>query len=178
MKLNLIFISLAFIGSSVFAAENLCEKTWDSDKLKYSSLKVYNKVEPCKQIWEDKNKEKLVKKIGLNAKDPQWMSTGECEVVEVNKSKYQIYYAYLKNNLSDLRIISDNNGNYFGYFRDLGRYDMLNDKFYPTKQANKTGVELKCSGIGSDENLKSILSSYIKNKKIDNKKFTFEDLEK
>ena len=110
MKVNLIFVSLAFISSSVFAAENLCEKTWDSEKSKNSNLQIYSKTVACKQIWEDKNKEKLVKKMGLNPKDPQWMSTGECQVIEVNKSKYQIYYAYLKNDLSDLRIITDNNG--------------------------------------------------------------------
>lgn len=178
MKINLIVISLAFIGSSVYAEENLCEKTWDNDKSRYSNLNVYSKVVSCKQIWEDKNKEKLVKKMGLNPKDPQWMSTGECQILEVNKVKYQIYYAYFKNDLSDLRIINDTNGNYFGYFRDLGRYDMSNDKFYPTKRANKMGVELKCSEIGINENLKFILNSYIKNKKIDNKKFTFEDIEK
>lgn len=178
MKINLVFIMLFLINSSVFAAENLCEKIWDGGKLKKSDVKFHTKALSCKQIWEDKNKEKLLKKMGLNPKNPQWMSTGECQVLEVNKSKYNIYYAYLKNDLSDLRIINDINGNYFGYFRDLGRYDMLNDKFYPTKQANQMGVELKCSEIGSNENLKSILNSYIKNKKIDNKKFSFEDIEK
>ncbi|MFH4175943.1 hypothetical protein WAJ79_23640, partial [Acinetobacter baumannii] len=79
---------------------------------------------------------------------------------------------------SDINIISDTNGNYFSYFRNLGRYDMFEDKFFPTKKAYKNGVELSCPGLGNFEKMKPILSSYINNKKIDIKKFSFEDLNK
>ncbi|EPG6459559.1 hypothetical protein P6X59_003776, partial [Acinetobacter baumannii] len=78
----------------------------------------------------------------------------------------------------DINIINDTNGNYFSYYRNLGRYDMFEDKFYPTKKANKNGVELSCPGLGNFEKMKPILSSYINNKKIDIKRFSFEDLNK
>lgn len=106
------------------------------------------------------------------------MSTGECEVIEVNKNKYEVYYANLKNDHSDINIINDTNGNYFSYFRNLGRYDIFEDKFFPTNKANKNGVELSCPGLGNFEKLKPILSSYISNRKIDIKRFSFEDLNK
>lgn len=178
MKHNLILVLSTFISMQAFAEENTCEKVWDSFKNKNESIKIDKTNVPCKQIWEDVNKTRLIKTIGLNPKDDQWMSTGECQVVEVNKDKYQIYYAYLKNDHSDISIINDTKGNYFSYFRNLGRYDMFEDKFFPTKKANKNGVELHCPGLGNFDKLKSILSSYINDKKIDMKKFSFEDLNK
>ncbi|MDV4264460.1 hypothetical protein MSG92_10625 [Acinetobacter seifertii] len=113
MKRSLILLLSTFISIQAFAEENACEKIWDSFKNKNESIKIDKVNIPCKQIWEDNNKAKLVKTIGLNPKDPQWMSTGECQVIEVNKNKYQVYYAYLKNDHSDINIISDTNGNYF-----------------------------------------------------------------
>lgn len=178
MKKNLILLLSIFISIQSFAKENSCEKNWDIFKNKNEGIKINKSNVPCKQIWEDINKAKLAKINGLNPKDGQWMSTGECEVLEVNNNKYQVYYAYLKNDHSDIRIINDVNGNYFSYFRNLGRYDMLEDKFYPTKKANKNGVELSCFGLGDYEKLKAILSSYINNKKINIKSFSFEDLNK
>ena len=178
MKRNLILALSTLISIQAFAEENACEKIWDSLKNKNESIKIDKVNIPCKQIWEDTNKARLVKNVGLNPKDAQWMSTGECQVVEVNNNKYQVYYAYLKNDHSDIRIINDSNGNYFSYFRNLGRYDMFEDKFSPTKKANKNGVELNCPGIGDFEKLKPILSSYVSNKKIDIKRFSFEDLNK
>jgi len=178
MKRSLILVLSIFISIQAFAEENACEKNFDIFKNKNESIKIDKSTVPCKQIWEDANKAKLVKTVGLNPKDAQWMSTGECQVIEVNKIKYQVYYAYLKNDHSDISIINDTNGNYFSYFRNLGRYDMFEDKFSPTKKANKNGVELSCPGLGDFEKLKPILSSYINNKKIDIKKFSFEDLNK
>ena len=178
MKRSLILVLSTFISIQAFAEENACEKIWDMFKNKNEIVKIDKSNIPCKQIWEDTNKAKLIKTVGLNPKDAQWMSTGECEIIEVNKKKYQIYYAYLKNDHSDIRIINDANGNYFSYFRNLGHYDMFEDKFSPTKKANKNGVELSCPGLGDFEKLKPILSSYINNKKIDIKRFSFEDLNK
>lgn len=178
MKQSLLLTLSVFISIQTFAEENFCEKTWDKFKNKNEKIILDKNNVPCKQIWEDVNKGELVKKIGLNPKDVQWMSTGECQTIEVNKNKYQVYYAYFKNDYSDIRIINDVNSNYFSYFRNLGRYDVFEDKFYPTNKANKNGVELNCPGLGDFEKLKSILSSYINNKKIDLKNFNFEDLNK
>lgn len=178
MKRSRILVLSIFMSIQAFAGENACEKVWDSFKDKSKTIKIDKINVPCKQIWEDTDKAKLVKTIGLNPKDAQWMSTGECQVIEVNKNKYQVYYAYLKNDHSDISIINDTNGNYFSYFRNLGRYDMFEDKFSPTKKANRNGVELSCPGLGDFEKLKPILSSYINSKKIDIKKFSFEDLNK
>lgn len=178
MKRSLILVMSIFISIPVFSKENVCEKTWDMFKNKNISIKIDKINVPCKQIWEDVHKATIVENIGLNPKDNQWMSTGECQVIEVNENKYQIYYAYLKNDHSDIRIINDANGNYFSYSRNLGRYDVFEDKFSPTKKANKNGVELSCSGLGNFEKLKPILSSYIINKKIDIKRFSFEELNK
>ncbi|HBN3184181.1 TPA: hypothetical protein L2G09_002366 [Acinetobacter baumannii] len=178
MKRSLILLLSTFISIQAFAEDNACEKIWDSFKHKNESIKIDKVTVLCKQIWEDTNKARLVKTVGLNPKDAQWMSTGECQIIEVNKNKYQVYYAYLKNDHSDISIINDNKGNFFSYFRNLGRYDIFEDKFFPTKKANKNGVELSCPGLGSFEELKPILSSYISNKKIDIKRFSFEDLNK
>lgn len=167
-----------YFSIQIFAEENSCEKTWDIYKNKVGVVRVDKGNAPCKQIWEDVNKAKLVKMIGLNPRDAQWMSTGECHILDIENNRYQVYYAYFKNDLSDIRIISDANGNYFSYFRNLGRYDMFEDKFYPTKKSNKNGVELNCPGIGDFEKLKPVLSSYINNKGIDMRVFTFEDLDK
>lgn len=177
MKINSLIIGVLLISNTTLAAENSCERIWNSEKEKYNSIKILD-IKPCKQIWEDNNKAKLLKKVGLNAKNSQWMSTGECRDIEVDKVKYQVYQAYLKNDYSDIKIINDNNGNYFAFFRDLGKFDLIEDKFNPSKNANNDGVDLKCDGIGDFENLKSILSSYLNKKKIDIRKFTFEDQSK
>ncbi len=140
MKRSLTLLLSTFISIQAFAEENACEKIWDSFKNKNESIKIDKVNVPCKQIWEDSNKAKLVKTIGLNPKDAQWMSTGECQVIEVNKNKYQVYYAYLKNDHSDINIISDTNGNYFSYFRNLGRYDMFEDKFFQQKKQIKMAL--------------------------------------
>src|SRR5690606_29163678 len=105
-------------------------------------------------VWEDQNKIKVVKAMGVNPKSKQWMSTGDCEVIDLKDKKYQVYYAKFKIDHSDLWIISDTNRNYFAYFRDLGKFDMMKDEFHPTEKSNKKGVELKCATLGNSENLK------------------------
>ena len=173
-----IIMLIMVFSTSAYAQENECEKNWESGKKAYKNLKIYSETVDCRNVWEDPKKESLLKNMGLNSKNPQWMSTGECQVVELNKSKYKIYQASFQNDHSDIRIISDDKGNSFAFFRDLGRFDMTQDKFYPRKNSNIHGVYLKCNGIGSYQLLKPILSSYINNKKIDLKKFSFEDLNK
>ncbi|ENR2982909.1 hypothetical protein ACEVBE_003268, partial [Acinetobacter nosocomialis] len=76
MKRSLTLLLSTFISIQAFAEENTCEKIWDSFKNKNESIKIDKVNVPCKQIWEDSNKAKLVKTIGLNPKDAQWMSTG------------------------------------------------------------------------------------------------------
>lgn len=178
MKKDIALLLLVFISVQAFAKENVCEKIWNNRQDNIEVIKIEKNNIPCTQIWEDVNKLKILKLIGLNPKDNQWMSTGECQVIEVDKNKYQVYYAYLKNDHSDIRIINDIKGNYFSYFRNLGHYDVFEDNFFPTEKANKNGVELSCPGLGDFEKLKSILNSYISSKKIDINKFSFEDLNK
>ncbi len=85
MKRSLILVLNTFISIQAFAEENACEKIWDMFKNKNEIVKIDKSNIPCKQIWEDTNKAKLIKTIGLNPKDAQWMSTGECQIIEVNK---------------------------------------------------------------------------------------------
>lgn len=172
------YLSLTILitfSSVAIAQENECEKIWQSNKNTYQELKISTKKVSCNHVWEDQNKIKVINAMGINPKNSQWMSTGDCEVIALNSKKYKIYYAKFKIDHSDLWIISDNNENYFAYFRDLGKFDMMQDEFHPTKNSNKKGVELKCVTLGNSEKLKPLLSSYINNKKIDAEKFAFED---
>lgn len=169
-----LIILITFSGVAI-AQENECEKIWQINKNTYPKIKVSNKEMSCKQVWEDPSKMRILRSMGINPKNNQWMSTGDCEVIDLNNKKYEIYYAKFKVDHSDLWVISDNNENYFAYFRDLGKFDMMEDKFFPTKNSNKKGVELKCAMLGNSEKLKSLLSSYMNNKKIDAEKFSFED---
>ncbi|KQG07117.1 hypothetical protein APC22_14650 [Acinetobacter pittii] len=72
MKRSLILLLSTFISIQAFAEENACEKIWDSFKNKNESIKIDKVNVPCKQIWEDNNKAKLVKTIGLNPKDGEF----------------------------------------------------------------------------------------------------------
>lgn len=178
MKYFLTLIILITFSGVVTAQENECEKIWQSNKNTYQEVKIVNKEVSCKHVWEDLNKIKVVNAMGINPKNSQWMSTGDCEVIGLNSKKYKIYYAKFKIDHSDLWIINDSNENYFAYFRDFGKFDMVKDEFHPTKNSNKKGVELKCATLGNSEKLKPLLSSYINNKKIDAEEFSFEDWEK
>lgn len=178
MKYSLSVIILMSLSVQTYAEKNHCEKIWQKNKNAYQHIKVYAEPVPCKHVWEDSNKTIIVQNMGLNPKDNQWLSTGKCKMIEVNKNKYQVYSASFQKDHSDLQIIDDGKGHYFGFFRDLGKFDLVDNKFYPNKKANENGVELKCSNIGNTNTLEPVLSSYISSKRIDLEKFSFEDLNK
>ena len=85
MKRSLILLLSIFISIQAFAEDNACEKIWDSFKHKNESIKIDKVTVLCKQIWEDTNKARLVKTVGLNPKDAQWMSTGSVKLLKLIK---------------------------------------------------------------------------------------------
>jgi hypothetical protein len=145
------------LNSPTLYAESLkeCMKYWNEPAVHINLLEDVQ----CTDIWEEnfqKENKILVKKIGLDLKDKNWMSTGTCNHVNYKNKDYYIYWVYLKNNRTDLIIIYDNK-NSFAYSREINRKEIENG-FGLEDEIN---VNLSCGKVGDDKKIISVLNGYI-----------------
>lgn len=132
-----------------------CMKYWHEPAVQISLLQSI----PCPDIWEDnfnKENQKLVKKIGFDLKDKNWMSTGMCEHVQYKNKKYYIYWVDMKHNKTDIIMIYNDN-NSFAYSRVL---DLSKSKGVFRKE-DMVNVSLSCEKIGDDIKIVSVLNGYL-----------------
>lgn len=132
-----------------------CMKYWSEPAVQVTVLQDVQ----CPDIWEDKfsdNNRLVIKKLGLNRQDNNWMSTGACKKVKYNSDIYFVYKAFLKNNKTNL-IILYNNKDSFAYLRKL---DLSKFKNGYTEQ-DIVDVNLTCTKVGKGTSMVSILNSYI-----------------
>lgn len=170
------FLSCFLIFTTLTHA-NVCEKQWQEEQKNTVQIKKL-KRQQCAYIWDDAKVIALLKKMNLKPKNGQWMVTDECDAIQVGQQKYVIYQAYYKNDLSDLYVIRDSNNNLYGFFRDLGKYSFVDDKFIPTATANQHGVDLKCAALGNNPKLSNILIQNLFQRKIDLTHYSYEDRNK
>lgn len=170
------FLSCFLIFTTLIHA-NVCEKQWQEEQKNTVQIKKL-KRQQCAYIWDDAKVIALLKKMNLKPKNGQWMATDECDAIQVGQQKYVIYQAYYKNDLSDLYVIRDSNNNLYGFFRDLGKYSFVDDKFIPTATANQHGVDLKCAALGNNPKLSNILIQNLFQRKIDLTHYSYEDRNK
>lgn len=134
---------------------NECMKYWEKPAAKVSVLQDIQ----CSNIWEDnfsKENKKLVKEIGFNLKDKNWVSTGSCSHVKYNDKDYYIYWADMKHNKTDLIMIY-NTSNSFAYSRALDA-KKIKEGF---KKEDSIDVDLSCGKVGEDINIVSVLNGYL-----------------
>lgn len=174
MRKIVLALAVCLSVSSVYAQENICETQWQTEQKKPIQIKKL-KRQHCALIWEDAKVSALLKKMGLNHNNDQWMATDECDVIQMGHQKYTLYQAYYKNDLSNLYVLRDSNNNLYGFFRDLGKYSFVEDKFIPTQTANRHGVDLKCAALGNNSKLPHILIQNIFQRGIDLTHYSFDD---
>lgn len=163
--------------STAYSQENACEKQWQIEQQKTIQIKKL-KQQQCAYLWDDAKVVALLKNMNLKSKNGQWMSTDQCDVIQVGQQKYTLYAAYYKHDLSNLYVIRDSANNLYGFFRDLGKYSFVDDKFTPTATANQHGVDLKCAALGNNPKLPNILIQNIFQRGIDLTRYSVEDSSK
>lgn len=132
-----------------------CMKFWSEPAVQINLLKDVN----CPDIWEEnfKNENKiLVKKIGLDLNDKNWMSTGTCNHVKYKNKDYYIYWSYLKNNRTDFILIF-NNTDSFAYSREINKKEM--EKGFGVN--DELNANVSCYKIGVDKKIISVLNGYL-----------------
>lgn len=163
MKLLATMASLTlFLGCSIVQAEqsDQCLKYWNRPEVE---IKILGKVD-CPNIWEDINnqssinKKKVFKSMGLNAKNSNWMATGECEKVKHEESIYLIYRTYHKLDRRDVWMIYSNKDN-FSYLREIDKSKLMNETFSVDETVD---AKVNCGKIGLDKSIISVLNSYLK----------------
>ena len=180
MKIQTFLLTLSLSAATYandHSSKNSCEKTWNENKNIQINIQK-EKVVSCRDVWDDPKKSELLKKMGLDPKNKQWLATGECQQIRSEQKTYTIYKAHYQHDSSDLWVIQDVQGNMFGYFRDMGHYDFATDQHIRNKNANKNGVELKCASVGQSPNLIKNLSVYLQKRVIDMQNFSYDDLSK
>ncbi len=131
-----------------------CMKYWNEPVV---GIKVLGEVE-CEHIWDfgisenSQNRLKVLDQLKLKNRTGQWMSTGICQEILYNGNKYKIYNANYKEDKHDIWMIYNSN-NVFSYFRKVAN---------SVNGFGGLGVDLSCSGLGGDKNIKYILNSYLK----------------
>ncbi len=157
MKLKIVIGFYFLLNSMNLYAERAkeCMKYWNEPAVQ---VKVLKDVE-CPDIWDEsfnKGNKKLVKAMGLNLKDKNWMSTGTCNHVEYKNKEYYIYWADIKNTKTDIIIIYDDK-NSFAYSREIDRFKIKDG----LKEDEVVDVLLSCGKNGVDKNIVSALNGYI-----------------
>jgi len=158
MKLLKIAVVIYLLLNSInLYAESVkeCMTYWSKPAVQVSVLPDVK----CSDVWDDSfrlENKKLVKQIGFNLKDKNWVSTGSCSHVQYKTKDYYIYWADMKNNKTDLIMIYSPN-NSFAYSRALDQ-KKIKEGF---KIEDSVDVNLSCGKIGEDINIISVLNGYL-----------------
>lgn len=159
MKIRKIIMGLSLLLTTGYVyAERMaqCKKYWNEVAIQ---VKVLEDTE-CPSIWEDsfnKDNKKLVKELGFNLKDKNWLSTGTYNHILYKNKSYYIYWSYLKHNRTDLIMIY-NASNSFAYSREIDRAKLKKEGF---RVEDSVDVNLSCAKSGNDRNIVSVLNGYL-----------------
>lgn len=146
-----------FQSVSLYAeSSKQCLKYWNEPAVKFELLQDVQ----CPHVWEENFNlygKKVVRTIGFNLKNNNWMSTGICHHIQHNHKNYYVYRAYVKHNKTDIIMVFNDNASFL-YSREIDRAK-IGDSGYTDKDI--LDVNLSCAQAGSDSDLISVLNSYI-----------------